>query len=231
MFEQKKWSRISRHASFPIFTNFSLIKQTWDEKETTGRKRGLDIANLYIAKAIIHDKIVADYFRVWQEKHLPIASPLSLAADRFTAGNSNCAFISDWLLRWNREASGYTSDKWWIGNKWGISAGNIRDIKKEPPSTRHPRRHPFRDGPLPHPTAISVISTDWNPTPSNYSYRAKPVGELCRGLGFFFRASLCRDFSATISSMRTTNSFILRPFFPLWSLLFRKEFFNENNKP
>lgn len=42
-------------------------------------------------------------------------------------------YISDWLLRWNREASGYTSDKWWIGNKWGISAGNIRDIKKEPP--------------------------------------------------------------------------------------------------
>ena len=29
--------------------------------------------------------------------------------------------------------SGYTSDKWWIANKWGISAGNIRDIKKETP--------------------------------------------------------------------------------------------------
>lgn len=34
------------------------------------------------------------------------------------------------------EASGYTSDKWWIGNKWGILTGNIRDIKKEPCTPR-----------------------------------------------------------------------------------------------
>lgn len=34
--------------------------------------------------------------------------------------------------KWQEVASGYTSDKWWIGNKWGILTGNIRDIKKEP---------------------------------------------------------------------------------------------------
>lgn len=43
-----------------------------------------------------------------------------------------------------------TSDKWWIANKWGISAGNIRDIKKGAvPLARHP--HPFRKAPPPLP--------------------------------------------------------------------------------
>lgn len=35
------------------------------------------------------------------------------------------------------EASGYTSNKWWIGNKWRILTGNIRDIKKEPRARAH----------------------------------------------------------------------------------------------
>ena len=147
-------------------------------------------------------------------KHLPVASPLSLAADRFTAGNSNCAFISDWLLRWNREASGYTSDKWWIGNKWGISAGNIRDIKKEPPSTRHPRRHPLRDGLSPSPSPIHRHIRHLDRLKSD-AIKLFLSSEACRwALSwpriFLSRESLCRDFSATISSMRTTNSFILR---------------------
>lgn len=51
-------------------------------------------------------------------------------------------------------ASGYTSDKWWIGNKWGILTGNIRDIKKEPLTL--------------FPPYLSRISRDWNLTLSYY---------------------------------------------------------------
>lgn len=65
-----------------------------------------------------------------------------------------------WGWGWRRGkaegvASGYTSDKWWIGNKWGILTGNIRDIKKEPHAP-------------PSPISTSRIERDWNLTLSYY---------------------------------------------------------------
>lgn len=61
------------------------------------------------------------------------------------------------------EASGYTSDKWWIGNKWGILTGNIRDIKKEPCTPRD----------------VSRTSRDWNLTLPYYPNRTKGTfGEI-----------------------------------------------------
>lgn len=79
-------------------------------------------------------------FSIWKEN---ICLCTQLTADRLTVREIRTPLsISDWLYirrsgRRGWEASGYTSDKWWIGNKWGILTGNIRDIKKEP---RTPRR-------------------------------------------------------------------------------------------
>lgn len=74
-----------------------------------------------------------------ERKHLPLHSTYS--GSPYGAGNSNSALyigLTLYQAGWEAgEASGYTSDKWWIGNKWGILTGNIRDIKKEP---RTPRR-------------------------------------------------------------------------------------------
>lgn len=74
-----------------------------------------------------------------ERKHLPLHS--TYRGSPYGAGNSNSALyigLTRYQAGWQTGvASGYTSDKWWIGNKWGILTGNIRDIKKEP---RTPRR-------------------------------------------------------------------------------------------
>jgi len=92
---------------------------------------------------------------------------LNLRWDSVTMGNSNSVlYIGLTRKGWNgeregiREASGYTSDKWWIGNKWGILTGNIRDIKKEPHA-------------LPISPPVSHISRDWNLTLPYYPNRTK----------------------------------------------------------